>query len=67
MHGKCLIIEIKADRDRDHAVNGVKGRKALALRQWEKLNPDRLKYQMIFVDGSEVPRNETEPAREFVK
>ncbi len=65
--GKCLIVEIKAERDRDHAINGAKGRKAMALRQWEKLNPDRLKYQMIFVDGGEVPRDETETARDFVK
>ena len=65
--GKCLIVEIKAERDRDHAVNGAKGRKAMALRQWEKLNPDRLKYQMIFVDGGEVPRNETETASDFVQ
>ena len=69
MHGKCLIIEIKADRDRDHAVNGVKGRKALALRQWEKLNPDRLKYQMVFVDSKDgtVTRDQTEAARDFVQ
>ena len=31
--GKCLIVEIKAERDRDHAVNGAMGRKAMALRQ----------------------------------
>jgi hypothetical protein len=64
--GKCLIVEIKAERDRDHAVNGAKGRKAMALRQWEKLNPDRLKYQMIFVDGNELTRDQTEAARQFV-
>jgi type III restriction enzyme len=65
--GKCLIVEIKAERDRTHAVNGENGRKAMALRQWENLNPDRLKYQMIFVDGSTVPHDQTEIAREFVK
>ena len=65
--GKCLIVEIKAERDRNHAINGEKGRKAMALRQWEKLNPDRLKYQMIFVDGNEVLHNDTQAARQFVE
>ena len=65
--GKCLIVEIKAERDRNHAVNGENGRKAMALRHWENLNPDRLKYQMIFVDGSTVPHDQTETAREFVE
>jgi len=65
--GKCLIVEIKAERDRDHAVNGEHGRKAMALRHWENLNPDRLKYQIIFVDGSTVPHDQTEIAREFVE
>jgi hypothetical protein len=65
--GKCLIVEIKAERDRNHAVNGEKGRKAVAIRQWEKLNPDRLKYQMIFVDGDVITRDQTQTAREFVK
>jgi type III restriction enzyme len=49
--GKCLIVEIKAERDRNHTINGENGRKAMALRQWENLNPDRLKYQMLFVCG----------------
>jgi type III restriction enzyme len=65
--GKCLIVEIKAERDRNHAVNGANGRKAMAVRRWEKLNPDRLKYQMIFVDGNEVAHNDTQTAREFVE
>ena len=65
--GKCLIVEIKAERDRDHAVNGENGRKAMTLRHWENLNPDRLKYQMIFVDGSTVLHDQTEIAREFVE
>jgi hypothetical protein len=65
--GKCLIVEIKAERDRDHAVKGEHGRKAMALRHWENLNPDRLKYQIIFVDGSTVPHDQTEIARELVE
>jgi type III restriction enzyme len=48
--GKCLIVEIKrADRVND-ATDGRTGRKAMALRKWEDLNPDALKYEMIFAD-----------------
>ena len=28
------------------------GRKALALRRWTQLNPDRLKYELIYADKS---------------
>ena len=65
--GKCLIVEIKAERDRNHPVNGEKGGKAMALRRWENLDPDRLKYQMIFVDGNTVPHDQTQTARKFVE
>lgn len=46
--GKVIIVEIKAERERDHRIDGENGKKALAVRKWEKLNPDRLRYQMIF-------------------
>jgi hypothetical protein len=49
-NGKCLIVEIKrADRKND-ATDGMNGHKAMALRKWEDLNPDFLKYEMIFAD-----------------
>jgi type III restriction enzyme len=43
-----LIVELKAERERQYPVDGENGRKGLALRKWAKLNPDRLKYEMIF-------------------
>ena len=58
--GKCLIVEIKsaqfqaateedlARAERGEAVITVEGRKAVALKSWEHLNPDRLKYHIIF-------------------
>jgi hypothetical protein len=60
-------VEIKAERERDHPVDGEKGRKAMALRSWENLNPDRLQYEMIFTDSDSVGFNQLEPIRRFIK
>ena len=65
-NGKCLIIEIKDQRMKDDPVQGTEGRKAMAIRRWEGLNPDRLRYEMIFV-GHEVAQNQMKTTREFVK
>ncbi len=63
--GRCLIVEIKGDNMRSHPVNGVNGRKAVAVRQWEKLNPDKLRYQMIFVKDDVLTREDSADARKF--
>lgn len=43
------MLQIKREYDRAHPVDGENGgKKAMALRRWENLNPDRLRYQMIF-------------------
>lgn len=61
--GRCLIVEIKGAQHRaeieqdlkNHAETGTppaktETRKALALRRWEKLNPDRLRYEICYAD-----------------
>ena len=65
--GKCLIVEIKSEHDRDHPVEGRNGRKAMALRQWESLNPDRLQYHMIFAPRDTIGHEQLSPEREFVE
>ena len=64
--GKTLIVEIKREHDRAHPIDGENGRKAIALRRWESLNPDRLKYQMIFTATDAVSRDQTREVRDFV-
>ncbi len=44
--GRVCIVEVKAERERAHPNDGERGRKAMALREWEDLYPDRLKYEM---------------------
>ena len=65
--GRCLIIEIKAENQRHDPVHGEQGTKALAVRQWEKLNPDKLRYQMIFVKDDVLTRDNSADARKFVE
>ncbi len=64
--GRVYIIEVKAERERDHPVDGEKGRKALALRRWENLNPERLRYQMIFTATDTVSFDQTRATRDFI-
>lgn len=65
--GKVCLVEIKKSHDREHPVDGENGSKAKAVRRWESLNPDRLRYEMIFVDRSDVPTDRLTPVREFAK
>ncbi|MGD9519191.1 MAG: DEAD/DEAH box helicase family protein [Armatimonadota bacterium] len=77
--GKTLIVEIKDARfeaatnedlaraERGEPVLTVEGRKALALRKWEALNPERLRYEMIFTPGDTVPYDGMKVARDFVR
>lgn len=76
--GKCLIVEVKSaqfktsvehelERDRMGLdPESLEGRKAIALRRWTSLNPDRLKYGLAFVREDTVPYNELKTALDFV-
>lgn len=65
--GKVFIVEIKREHDRAHPVDGEGGKKAVALRKWENLNPDRLRYQMIFTATNTVTADQMKDARTFVE
>jgi hypothetical protein len=63
--GKVLIVEIKREHDREHPVDGLNGRKAMAVRTWEKLDPERLRYEMIFTATDVVPGDRMKSVRDF--
>ncbi|TEU10953.1 MAG: restriction endonuclease subunit R [Anaerolineales bacterium] len=65
--GRCYIVEIKMERLRDDTVDGEKGRKAIAVQQWVGLNPDRLRYEMIFSPSDSVAFNQLAPAKQFIE
>jgi hypothetical protein len=44
---------------------GNEARKAMAMTRWVDLNPERLKYQIIFADDA-LPNDEIAKAKAFV-
>jgi hypothetical protein len=71
--GKCLIVKIKdarwettinSEMESGKAV-GNEARKAMAMTRWVDLNPERLKYQIIFADDA-LPNDEIAKAKAFV-
>ena len=65
--GRVYIVEVKKEHDRDHADDGEKGRKAMALRKWEALNPDRLRYEIIFTKTDTVASDDLKNIRKFIE
>jgi type III restriction enzyme len=64
--GKCLIVEVKSERERNHEIDGEDGAKAIATRKWQGLNPNKVKYQMIFTSDDQIRHEQLEPAMQFV-
>jgi type III restriction enzyme len=64
--GKLLIVEIKQERLRNDKTDGAQGRKAMAMRDLVALNPDRIRYEMIFTDTATVANNDLATVREFM-
>ncbi|MEP7134298.1 MAG: hypothetical protein ABI904_05145, partial [Chloroflexota bacterium] len=65
--GKCLIVEIKAERERANVIDGENGAKAIATRKWEGLNAEKLKYQMIFTSTENISAKDTLEAQAFLQ
>ena len=61
------MLQIKRAYDRAHPVDGENGKKAMALRRWENLNPDRLPYQMILTATDIVTADQTQEAMTFAE
>lgn len=64
--GKVLIVEIKQERLRNDETDGEHGRKAMAVREWAALNPDRIAYEMLFTDTDAVANNDFARVRTFL-
>jgi hypothetical protein len=64
--GRCLIVEVKAENRRNDEIDGENGAKALATRKWEGLNPEKLKYEMIFAKGDSIDYDKVKTANTFI-
>ena len=77
--GKCLIVEIKDARfeaatkedierdERGQAALTVEGRKAIALKKWNRLDPERLKYHILYASGESIGYDQMATSREFIE
>ncbi len=65
--GRVLIVEVKKENSRDDAIDGEHGAKAKAVRRWEELNPERVKYEMIFTPKDTVTYDQLSPVWAFAK
>ena len=65
--GKHLIVEIKSEGERSDLIDGEKGTKAMAVREWKDLNPDSLEYRMIFTSTNDIAFDDTKEVRRFLQ
>ena len=65
--GKVYIVEIKAEREREHPIDGERGAKALAVQRLVDVDPERLRYEMIFAPGDQVTADQIAPTRTFIE
>lgn len=78
-NGKCLIVEIKSAQfkaattedmerhKRNEEPKTGEGRKAIALHQYEQLNPDRLKYEILYTHDDVVGADQLSTAKKSLK
>ncbi len=65
--GCWLIVEVKAKRFEDDALDGRKGRKAEAVRLWQNASRNKIRYEMFFAETSDFTIDEIKSARRFVE
>lgn len=64
--GKVLIIEVKMEKLRGDDVEGEKGLKALKLQEIQGLNPDKVKYEILFTSKDEIGFANVNKVREAI-
>ena len=76
--GKHLVVEIKRDSyspditgdlarlGRGEAAQTLEGKKAVALKQWDGLNPDKLAYHVMFAD-TDLKHDGYAQVRDFIR
>lgn len=73
--GRVLIVEVKSSQFQATVEHELKmgdakspeGRKALAVKRWEQLNPERLRYEIIFDNNGVIPTDEVVEITRFIE
>jgi hypothetical protein len=78
-NGRCLIVEIKSTQyeaatkedlkraDRGEEAVTREGRKAIALKKWTELQPEQLRYELIFASSDNIPFDKLANTRDFIR
>ena len=53
-NGKILIVEVKMKRLKEDIIDGEKGLKAMQLKEIQGLNPNKLKYEILFTNSDKI-------------
>lgn len=76
--GKHLIVEVKKDtlaatihedlarQKRGEQPTSAEGRKAIVLKRWKALNPERLSYELVFAASDTVSDDALDATRSFI-
>jgi type III restriction enzyme len=64
--GKVYIVEVKSERERTHPIDGEAGAKALATKRLVGVDPERLRYEMIFTANDQVTADQAAYTRAFI-
>lgn len=65
--GKVYLIEIKRENERTHAIDGENGKKAMAIRKWQNLDPEKLRYEMIFTPADVIAADDLKNVKSFIE
>lgn len=73
--GRCMVVEIKSEQFEKTvtaemargAATSDEGRKALAVKRLEELQPGKIEYEIIFAPAGDLVRSKTKRAREFTE
>jgi len=76
--GKCLILEIKDSRfeaatnddlerhSRGEHAKTTEGRKAIALLHYQNLNPEKLKYEIVYAKNETIPHDSIKEVHKLI-
>ena len=64
--GRVLIVEVKSEAERGDVTNGEDGLKAAKMRELERLNPERVRYEMLFTASDSVLDSDLAAVKSYI-
>ena len=64
--GKIIIVEIKMEKLKGNNIDGENGLKATAVKNIQHLNPDKIKFEMLFTDSDDIGISNLKKIKEII-